>query len=84
MLNKKNNDYSRGFNWGRKTIKEKYHEYGDRGIYSCDKAAMTCKKYAEDKKVSKNSKGKQLTKKMRDYYRGISDGMQRGYNDLFK
>lgn len=76
------NSYKSGFAWGKRTIKKHYREYGNTGIRICDKSAQTCRKYAEDKKIKKTKTGKPLTSSLRNYYRGIADGMLDGYNEL--
>jgi len=78
---KKNSNYVRGFKWGLKTFRKEREEYGIDGIARCDKAGKTCAEYANNKKKIKTAKGKILTKELREYYRGISDGMLHGYNE---
>lgn len=75
-------DYKTGYRWGFRTILREARELGDKGIHACDKAAKTCRKYANDKRVNKTSNGIPLTPKLRQYYRGIADGMQDGYGKL--
>ena len=74
--------YSRGFNWGKKTIKKAYREKGKRGLRRCDKSASTCNKYGTNRKIKRTKKGKYLTEPLRAYYRGISKGMLSGYNEI--
>lgn len=80
----KSKNYRSSHNWGRKTIKENYYLFGEEAIYKCDKATETCKKYATDKRLTKTKNGKKLTSSLREYYSGIADGMQQGYNDLIE
>ncbi len=75
-------NYEKGKSWGFKTILKSYEEDGNKGIGRCDKASSTCKKYAEDLSIKKTKNGKVLTKPMREYYRGIADGMLAGYNKI--
>lgn len=77
------NNYEKGKQWGFRTILKSYEEEGEKGIGRCDKAALTCSKYATDKTVKTTKNGKKLTKSMRDYYRGIADGMLEGYNKIY-
>lgn len=76
------NSYDRGFRWGKRTILKEYREDGDRGLHRCDKAAKTCRKYGYDMRITKTKKGVPLTASARQYYRGIADGMQDGYDKL--
>ena len=78
----KKSDYSRGFKWGKKTIKKAYREEGKRGLRMCDKSALTCKKYGTNRKIKRTKKGKYLNEPLRAYYRGISSGMLAGYNEI--
>ncbi len=75
-------DYKSGYRWGCRTIQREFREMGDKGLRICDKAAKTCLKYANDMRVKNTSKGVPLTPKLRQYYRGIADGMQDGYGKL--
>ena len=79
---RKKSDYSRGYSWGKKTIKKAYEERGRIGLKECDKASITCKKYGTDRKIKKTKKGKVLNEPLRAYYRGISSGMLAGYNEI--
>ena len=79
---RKKSDYSRGFKWGKKTIKKAYREEGKRGLRKCDKSASTCNKYGSNRKIKRTKKGKYLTEPLRAYYRGISKGMLSGYNEI--
>ena len=76
------NSYKHGFAWGKRTINKQFHEYGITGLRICDKSAQTCRHYAENKSIKKTKTGKPLTSSLRNYYRGIADGMLDGYNKL--
>ena len=79
---KKKSMYERGFSWGKRTILKEYREDGDRGLHRCDKAAETCRKYGCDMRIKQTKNGVPLTASVRQYYRGIADGMQDGYGKL--
>ena len=79
---KRSSNYSRGFSWGKETIKREYRILGKKGIALCDKTAFTCEQYGTNQKIKRTKKGKKLTSSLRAYYRGISRGMLAGYNDI--
>lgn len=76
-------NYEAGRRFGRKAIKDNYQNFGDLGLGQADKGYQTCMSYATDKKIKKTKKGKRLTNSLRSFYRGMADGFQDGYNDLF-
>lgn len=78
----KNYDYNNGFKWGRRKLFSAFKDEGNVGLHKCDKAAQTCLKYANDKRVTQTKKGVKLTPKLREIYRGIADGILDGYNRL--
>ena len=80
--NYKKSDYSRGFKWGKKTIKKAYREEGKLGLHRCDKASRTCSKYGKNRRIKRTKKGKYLNEPLRSYYLGISSGMLAGYNEI--
>ena len=80
---RRKSSYSRGYSWGKKTIKKAWEDRGHRGVGECDKASITCEKYGKDRTVKKTKKGKVLNEPLRAYYRGISAGMTAGYIEIF-
>ncbi|MBE6645536.1 MAG: hypothetical protein E7612_09230 [Ruminococcaceae bacterium] len=80
----KNINYQKGRRWGLAIFNSNLKIFGKRGIEKSDAAHTTCRKYANDMKITKTKSGRYLDYKTRMAYRGVADGLLQGYNILTK
>lgn len=84
MSYKKNVHYQRGRRWGLAIFNSNVKLFGKRGIEKSDAAHTTCRKYANDTKITKTKSGRHLDYKTRMAYKGVADGLLQGYNNYIK
>ena len=84
-MNYKNNiHYKKGKRWGLAIFKSNLQIFGKRGIEKSDAAHTTCRKYANDTKITKTKSGRHLDYKTRMAYKGVADGLLQGYDNYIK
>ena len=84
-MNYKNNiHYKKGKRWGLAIFKSNLQIFGKRGIEKSDSAHTTCRKYANDTKITKTKSGRHLDYKTRMAYKGVADGLLQGYDNYIK
>lgn len=76
-------NYSKGVRWGKKIFGENLKNFGMEGIHKSDKATRTCADYVSGKR-KKNNIGKKIDSNLKQFYRGVVDGMNEAYRDLYK